>query len=106
MSVGFRAVQWNRDKLVYDGILVCAVAIFLAVFVALHWRLHPPKDHLEAIDIGIRATGTCAFLMLTVILCIGPLARLDRALPAAALQPAPFRRAHLSSSRSCMSAFC
>ena len=26
MSVGFRAVQWNRDKLVYDGILLCAVA--------------------------------------------------------------------------------
>ena len=77
MSVGFRAVQWNRDKLVYDGILLCAVAIFLAAFVALHWQLHPPKDHLEAIDIGIRATGTCAFLMLTVILCIGPLARLS-----------------------------
>jgi nitrite reductase/ring-hydroxylating ferredoxin subunit/DMSO/TMAO reductase YedYZ heme-binding membrane subunit len=77
MSVGFRAVQWNRDKRVYDSMLIWAVAIFLAVFVALHWRLHPPKDHLEAIDIGIRATGTCAFLMLTVILCIGPLARLS-----------------------------
>ena len=77
MSVGFRAVQWNRDKLVYDGILLCAVALFIAVFVALHWQLHPPKDHLDAIDICIRAFGTCAFLMLTVILSIGPLARLD-----------------------------
>ena len=28
MSVGFRAVQWNRDKLVYDGILLAAVAIY------------------------------------------------------------------------------
>ena len=77
MSTGFRAVQWNRAKLVYDGILLCAVALFLALFLVLHWRWHPPKDHLEAIDIGIRAFGTCAFLMLTVILWIGPLTRLS-----------------------------
>ena len=79
MSVGFRAVQWNRAKRVYDGILLAAVALFLALFTALHWRWHPPKDNLEAIDIGIRAFGTCAFVMLTAILWIGPLARLDRA---------------------------
>jgi hypothetical protein len=28
MSVGFRAVQWNRDKLVYDGLLLAAVALY------------------------------------------------------------------------------
>jgi nitrite reductase/ring-hydroxylating ferredoxin subunit/DMSO/TMAO reductase YedYZ heme-binding membrane subunit len=78
MSVGFRAVQWNRDKLVYDAILLVAVVVFIAVFVVIHWRLHPPKDLPHAIDIWIRATGTCAYVMLTVILCIGPLARLDR----------------------------
>lgn len=78
MSVGFRAVQWNRDKLVYDGILVAAVSVFIAAFAAIYWQLHPPKNRPEAIDIWIRAFGTCAFLMLTVILSIGPLARLDR----------------------------
>ena len=78
MSVGFRAVQWNRDKLVYDGILLAAVALFIAGFAAIHWQLHPPKNLPDAIDIWIRAFGTCAFLMLTVILSIGPLARLDR----------------------------
>jgi DMSO/TMAO reductase YedYZ heme-binding membrane subunit len=31
-----------------------------------------------AIDLRIRAFGTCAFFMLTIILSIGPLARLDR----------------------------
>src|SRR5262249_56576934 len=31
-----------------------------------------------AIDVRIRAFGSCAFLMLTIILSIGPLARLDR----------------------------
>lgn len=78
MSVGFRAVQWNRDKLVYDGILIAAVALFIAGFAALYWQWHPPKNLPDAIDIWIRAFGTCAFLMLTVILSIGPLARIDR----------------------------
>jgi nitrite reductase/ring-hydroxylating ferredoxin subunit/DMSO/TMAO reductase YedYZ heme-binding membrane subunit len=77
MSVGFRAVQWNRTKLIYDAVLLGAVALFLTIFFVAHWRLQPPKDHLEAIDIGIRAFGTCAFLMLTVILWIGPLTRLS-----------------------------
>ena len=78
MSVGFRAVQWNRDKLVYDGILIAAVALLIAGFAAIYWQLYPPKNLPDAIDIWIRAFGTCAFLMLTVILSIGPLARLDR----------------------------
>lgn len=78
MSVGFRAVQWNREKLVYDGILLAAVAIYSAIFAAITWRLFPPKNVPDAIDIGIRTTGTCAFLMLSVILSIGPLARLNR----------------------------
>ena len=78
MSVGFRAVQWNRNKLVYDGIMLAAVALFLAGFAAIYWQWHPPKDLPHAIRIWIRAFGTCAFLMITIILMIGPLARLDR----------------------------
>jgi nitrite reductase/ring-hydroxylating ferredoxin subunit/DMSO/TMAO reductase YedYZ heme-binding membrane subunit len=78
MSAGFRAVQWNRDKLIYDGVLLVAVALFLSAFAAIHWQLHPPGSLADAIDIWIRATGTCAFVMLTAILTIGPLARLDR----------------------------
>jgi nitrite reductase/ring-hydroxylating ferredoxin subunit/DMSO/TMAO reductase YedYZ heme-binding membrane subunit len=78
MSLGFRAVQWNRAKLVYDGVLIAGVVLFLAVFVAIHTRLHPPQGAADLIDVWIRACGTCAFVMLTVILAIGPLARLDR----------------------------
>ncbi len=37
----------------------------------------PPKNLPDAIDIWVRGLGSCAFLMLTVILCIGPLARLN-----------------------------
>src|SRR5271168_4286357 len=78
MSVGFRAGQWNRDKLVYDGILLAAVILYISGFFAIAWHLHPPKDLPDAIDFRIRAFGSAAFLMLTMILAIGPLARLDR----------------------------
>lgn len=78
MSVGFKAVQWNRDKIVYDVILVACVALYLGIFAVIGWRWHPPNNLPDIIDIWIRAFGTAAFLMLTVILSIGPLARVDR----------------------------
>jgi nitrite reductase/ring-hydroxylating ferredoxin subunit/DMSO/TMAO reductase YedYZ heme-binding membrane subunit len=78
MSVGFRAVQWNRAKLVYDAILLAGVALFIGAFMLIESWTHPPKDWPEWIDLRIRAFGSCAFLMLTIILAIGPLARLDR----------------------------
>jgi nitrite reductase/ring-hydroxylating ferredoxin subunit/DMSO/TMAO reductase YedYZ heme-binding membrane subunit len=78
MSVGFRAVQWNHTKIVYDVILLTAVALYIGAFLLIAYRLDPPKDLPAAIDLRIRAFGSCAFVMLTVILSIGPLARLDR----------------------------
>ena len=32
MSAGFRAVQWNRAKLVYDAILLAGVALFIGAY--------------------------------------------------------------------------
>src|SRR5712671_4172148 len=78
MSAGFRAVQWNRTKLVYDGILLAGVVLYIGAYLTLVYWLDPPKDQPAAIDLRIRAFGTCAFFMLTIILSIGPLARLDR----------------------------
>src|SRR5215475_315945 len=78
MSAGFRAVQWNRAKLVYDSILLASVALYISSYLTLVYWLDPPKDLPAAIDLRIRAFGTCAFFMLTIILSIGPLARLDR----------------------------
>src|SRR6266478_9639117 len=77
-SIGRLAVQWNRAKLVYDGILLAGVVLYIGAYLSLVYWLDPPKDQPAAIDLRIRAFGTCAFLMLTVILSIGPLARLDR----------------------------
>jgi nitrite reductase/ring-hydroxylating ferredoxin subunit/DMSO/TMAO reductase YedYZ heme-binding membrane subunit len=77
MSAGFQAVQWNRDKLIYDGVLLAGVAVYIGAFIGIAYATDPPKDLPAAIDLRIRAFGTCAFLMLTIILAIGPLARLN-----------------------------
>ncbi len=77
MSAGFQAVQWNRRKVVYDAILLAGVILYIGGYLTLASWLAPPKDYPAAIDIRIRAFGTCAFLMLTIILATGPLARLS-----------------------------
>ena len=77
MSAGFQAVQWNAAKYRYDAILLAAVIAYIVGFFWIGATLSPPKNTPEWIDLRIRAFGTCAFLMLTVILCIGPLARLN-----------------------------
>ena len=79
MSSTFHAVQWNRAKLFYDGIILAGVALYIGAYLTLLYWLDPPKDLPAAIDLRIRAFGTCAFLMLTIILSIGPLTRLGDA---------------------------
>ena len=77
MSVGFKAVQWNRQKIVYDATLLAGVALFIGTYMAVGALRRPPADQPAWIDLRINAFGTCAFVMLTVILMIGPLARLS-----------------------------
>ena len=78
MSAAFRAVQWNRRKIVYDAILLGGIALYIGIFMAVgRWGLSPADDRVTWEDLRIRAFGTCAFIMLTVVLSIGPLARLD-----------------------------
>ncbi|MEM7669394.1 MAG: Rieske 2Fe-2S domain-containing protein [Pseudomonadota bacterium] len=78
MSVKYIPVQWNLNKWVYDAVLLVAVGLYLWTFI--HWT-PDALGHERAINPQVhnaRAFGSCAFLMMTVILCIGPLARLDR----------------------------
>jgi nitrite reductase/ring-hydroxylating ferredoxin subunit/DMSO/TMAO reductase YedYZ heme-binding membrane subunit len=77
MSVGYRAIQWNRAKIVYDVSVVAFVVTFIGVHMALGYRREPPGDAAAWIDLRINALGACAFTMITIILCIGPLARID-----------------------------
>ena len=78
MSVKFVPVQWNKTKWVYDAVLLGAIAGYVSAF--LYWA-PPLAQHSSVVDAQIwraRAFGTGAYLLLTIILAIGPLARLDR----------------------------
>src|SRR5256714_15026283 len=75
MSVGFKAVHWNQRKLIYDGILIVGIALFIGTFMTVSALRNPPADMPAWINLRIKAFGTCAFTMLTIILMIGPLAR-------------------------------
>jgi nitrite reductase/ring-hydroxylating ferredoxin subunit/DMSO/TMAO reductase YedYZ heme-binding membrane subunit len=75
---GFQAVKWNRAKLIYDAIVLACVITYVGSFIAVSSWTNPPKTAADAIGLRIQAFGSCAFLMLTMILSIGPLARLDR----------------------------
>lgn len=77
MSHGYVAVQWSRKKWVYDGLVWLGIAVFVVVFMAVSSASHSGLEALSPMTLLIRAFATCAFLMLTLILCIGPLARLD-----------------------------
>jgi sulfoxide reductase heme-binding subunit YedZ len=74
MSVEYTSVQWNRQKKIYDTVLVGGVASFLILFSVVTKILFPRvTDEI----LLIRAFGTGAFLLLHIILCIGPLCRLN-----------------------------
>jgi methionine sulfoxide reductase heme-binding subunit len=90
VSVKYIGVQWTRAKLVYDAVVVAALVLFVFVyrFVA-QATLHGDR-YLSPPVLEMRAFGTCAFLLVSVILAIGPLARLDRR-----FAPLLYNRRHL-----------
>ena len=87
MSVTYKAVLWNRQKRIYDGIIAGGIVLYLALFAGIGAIVHP---NATAETLLIRGLGTCAFLMLHIILAIGPLARLD-----ARFLPLLYNRRHL-----------
>jgi nitrite reductase/ring-hydroxylating ferredoxin subunit/DMSO/TMAO reductase YedYZ heme-binding membrane subunit len=78
MSNAYRMVTWNRNKIIYDLVLILAFGVYLGVFFWLAPRFQSVTLPYDDDTIAIDAYGSCAFFMLSVILCIGPLARLDR----------------------------
>jgi len=74
MSHQYQAISWNRQKRFYDLTIIAGVIIYVALFVGLSAFLFP---YATAETMLIRATGSAAFILLHVVLCIGPLCRLD-----------------------------
>ncbi|MGH9803089.1 MAG: Rieske 2Fe-2S domain-containing protein, partial [Blastocatellia bacterium] len=79
MSHAYTSVGWNRQKKIYDGLMLAGVVVYLSLFVGVGLIVHPNAT-IETLL--IRGFGTCALLMLHVTLSIGPLCRLfPRLLP-------------------------
>ncbi len=74
MSVNYTSVQWNRQKIIYDAILLGTVALYIFLFQYFANQIDPSID---ARGLRIRAYGSAAFILLHVILSIGPLSRLN-----------------------------
>ncbi len=72
MSVSYSPVLWNRQKRLYDWIMGGLMVLYLGVFVYFQLTQYA---NITPETLIIRATGSLSFLMLHVILCIGPLAR-------------------------------
>ncbi len=74
MGAEYKAVQWNRQKQIYDLVLLSGVGSFLVTFIVVTKVLFPLiTDEI----LLLRAFGGSAFVLLHVILCIGPLCRLN-----------------------------
>jgi len=71
----YTAVGWNPQKKRYDLVVAGGVILYLALFTASNLILHPTATAETTL---IRGLGTCAFLLLHIVLSIGPLCRLDR----------------------------
>jgi sulfoxide reductase heme-binding subunit YedZ len=75
VSVAYRAVGWNRQKNRYDAAIAASVTLMLAVQVGGGAIVNP---HATIETLLIRALAVTAFVLLHVVLSIGPLCRLDR----------------------------
>lgn len=74
MAVSYKAILWNRQKRIYDWILLWSILLYIILFVVFQLLFHPEITPETMI---IRATGTLGFFMLHIILMIGPLSRLS-----------------------------
>ena len=90
MSNQYRAVQWNAHKKTYDLLILLGVLVLVVGFVATSVALAPSGQLPSPEILALRALGTGAATLLTLILCIGPLARLDRR-----FAPLLYNRRHL-----------
>ena len=77
MSVKYVPVQWNPNKWVYDAVLVAIVALYITAFLQFGADRADVSRPVDGAILRMRAFGTAAFFMLSAILCIGPLARMD-----------------------------
>lgn len=90
MSAGYVPVSWNRHKRVYDAAAGAFALLFVGTYVVASKTVFAGSQSLSDEVLLIRALGSCAIVLLHVILCIGPGARLWPT-----LAPLLYNRRHL-----------
>ena len=74
MSHVYQAVGWSPQKRKYDLLIALCMVVYLCAFTAISLATQP---HITFETLLLRATGSLAFVMLSFILLIGPLARVS-----------------------------
>jgi nitrite reductase/ring-hydroxylating ferredoxin subunit/DMSO/TMAO reductase YedYZ heme-binding membrane subunit len=77
MTERYVPVGWNVSKIVYDAIALGIIGIYIGVFLWIAPSFQHVTLPLDDYTMRMNAFGTCAFLLLSIILSIGPAARLD-----------------------------
>jgi nitrite reductase/ring-hydroxylating ferredoxin subunit len=90
MAATYKAVTWNRHKIVYDIVVVLGIAAFVGGYMAVAPMIAPAAANTSPEIMLISALGACAFTMLHIVLAIGPLARVSPA-----FLPLLYNRRHL-----------
>ncbi|MGI9350832.1 MAG: Rieske 2Fe-2S domain-containing protein [Rhizobiaceae bacterium] len=99
MGVDYKPVIWNRNKYMYDAVLLIAVASYIYLYIRVGVNFQDSSQPIERPIMRMRAFGSCAFLMLSFILCIGPLARLNEK-----FLPLLYNRRHFGVLTACVAA--
>ncbi|MEM6817798.1 MAG: ferric reductase-like transmembrane domain-containing protein [Pseudomonadota bacterium] len=89
MSHDYQRVQWTPFKRQYDRWMLLGMLLYLAVFIAVSF-VATQGGTPNPVQVLIRAFGSLAFLMLTFVLCLGPMARLTPR-----FKPLMYNRRHL-----------
>ncbi|MEM8774075.1 MAG: Rieske 2Fe-2S domain-containing protein [Pseudomonadota bacterium] len=90
MSVKYIPVQWNKFKYIYDLTILALIMGFLWVFVHITPGVLPHQPAINPQIHNMRAFGACAYFLMTLILLIGPLARINHV-----FLPLLYNRRHL-----------
>ncbi len=96
MSIAYTAVGWNRQKKLYDTVILIFSLSYLVLFISINLFFNPEITQETLI---IRSTSTLSVLILHVILAIGPLARLNTK-----FIPLLYNRRHLGVTMFCIAA--
>ena len=97
MGVSYVAVSWNRQKKIYDLVLAGFCLLYLLFFMGATAIFNPDYTFETLL---IRCASTLALLLLHLILCIGPLCRLNKK-----FLPLLYNRRHLGVTMCCLAAF-